>query len=81
LRDLRNISLSLVKDNSLDEEGNESGENGEMSISTFIDISEEAKINGEPICERLNTEQFRIHRTEQNKKKLGVTQEEAELLT
>ena len=81
LRDLRNISLSLVKDNSLDEEGNESGENGEMSISTFIDTSEEAKINGEPICERLNTEQFRIHRTEQNKKKLGVTQEEAELLT
>ena len=81
LRDLRNISLSLVKDNSLDEEGNESGENGEMSISTFIDTSEEAKINGEPICERLNTEQFRIHRIEQNKKKLGVTQEEAELLT
>lgn len=81
LRNLRNISLSLVKDDSLDEEGNESGENGEMSISTFIDTSEEAKINGEPICERLNTEQFRIHRIEQNKKKLGVTQEEAELLT
>ena len=81
LRNLRNISLSLVKDDSLDEEGNESGENGEMSIPTFIDTSEEAKINGEPICERLNTEQFRIHRIEQNKKKLGVTQEEAELLT
>jgi len=40
----------------LDEEGNESGENGEMSIPTFIDTSEEAKINGERFCTPLNTE-------------------------
>ena len=81
LRNLREISLSLDKNDSLDEEGNESGENGEMSIPTFIDTSEEAKINGERFCTPLNTEQFRNHRTEQNKKKLGITQEEAELLT
>lgn len=82
LKNLRALSLSLVKNDSLDEEGNESGENGEMSISSFIDTSEEAKINGDTFCKRLDVEQFKIHRTEQNKKKPGIaTQEEAELLT
>lgn len=81
LRNLRELSLSRVVNNSLDEEGNESGENGEMSIPSFIDTSEEAKINGERFCKPLNLEQFRTHRTEQNKKKPGITQEQAELLT
>ena len=81
LRNLKEISLKLSTDNNLDEEGGEVGENGEMSISTFIDSSEEAKINGEPFCTPLNIEQFRKHRIEQNKKKPGVhNQEEAELL-
>ena len=82
LKNLRELSLKSSKDNSLDEEGNEVGENGEMSIPTFIDSSEEAKINGERFCTPLNIEQFKKHRTEQNKNKLNVnTQEEAELLT
>ena len=79
LRSLREVSLKSSKDSSFDEEGNEVGENGEMSVPTFIDTSEEAKINGERFCTPLDIEQFKKHRIEQNKK--INTQEEAELLT
>jgi len=48
--------LKKSEEDSFDEEGLETGENGEMSIPSFIDNSEEAKINGERFCTPLNVE-------------------------
>lgn len=82
LRDLRELSLKTIDSSSFDEEGNEVGEHNEMSISSFLDDSEEAMINGKRIYTPLNTDQFKKHRSDQNEKKPEVTtREEAELLT
>lgn len=80
LRNLRAISSKLSSSNSLDEEGNETGDNNEMSIGSFLDDSEEAKINGRRIYTPLNAEDFVKHRILQYTDR-GMSEQQAKLLT
>jgi hypothetical protein len=50
------LSLKTIDSSSFDEEGSEVGENNEMSISSFLDDSDEAAINGKRIYTPLNTD-------------------------
>lgn len=80
LNKIKDLSVKLSDSLGLDEEGNDIGENSEMSVGYFLDNSEEAKVNGKRVCVPLIIENFKKHRIAQYIKE-KLSQQEAELLT